>query len=119
MENISQTISSELKSEKIKTLKNIDLNTIFTLTYNFDVLKVLLEHIIANQQKLQNQINEMHKKDIERDKYTNTLLNDMNIIKETYIDKDTFNPILDEMKEVKDNLQQHDDKFNEGKKYIR
>jgi hypothetical protein len=26
---------------------------------------------------------------------------------------------LDEMKEVKDNLQQHDDKFNEGKKYIR
>jgi ferritin len=119
MENIPQIIISELKSEKIKMLRNINLNSIFTLTYNFDILKVLLENLVSNQQKLQNQINEMHKKDIERDKYTNTLLNDMNIIKETYIDKDTFNPILDEMKEVKDNLQKHDDKFNEGKIYIR
>ena len=118
MENTPH-ISSTLESEKIKILKNINLNSLFNLTYNFEVLKLLIENLLANQQKLQNQINEMHKKDIERDKYTNTLLNDMNIIKETYIDKDTFNPILDEMKEVKDNLQQHDDKFNEGKKYIR
>jgi len=111
-------ISSELQSEKIKIVKNINLNSLFNLSYNFEVLKLLIENLLANQQKLQNQINEMHRKDCERDKYTNSLLDDMKIIKETYVDKNTFNPVVDEIKEVKDNLKQHDEKFNEGKKYI-
>ena len=114
MENIPH-ISSELSSEKIKILKNINLNSLFNLTYNFEVLKLLIENLLANQQKLQNQINEMHRKDCQRDKYINQLLDDMKMIKDTYVNKDTFNPVLDEINEVKDNLKQHDDKFNEGK----
>ena len=86
----------------------------FNLTYNFEVLKLLIENLLANQQKLQNQINEMHRKDCQRDKYTNQLLDDMKTIQETYVNKDTFSPVLDEINEVKDNLKQHDDKFNEG-----
>ena len=113
MENTPH-ISSTLESEKIKILKNINLNSLFNLTYNFEVLKLLIENLLANQQKLQNQINEMHTKDCQRDKYTNQLLDDMKTIQETYVNKDTFSPVLDEINEVKDNLKQHDDKFNEG-----
>ena len=111
-------ISSTLESEQIKILKNINLNSLFNLTYNFEVLKLLIENLIENQQKLQNQINEMHRKDCQRDEYTNQLLDDMNTIKETYVNKDTFNPVLDEINDVKENLKQHEDKFNEGKIYI-
>ena len=117
MENTPH-ISSTLESEKIKILKNINLNSLFNLTYNFEVLKLLIENLIANQQKLQNQINEMHRKNCQKDKYINQLLDDVKTIKESYINKDTFNPVLDEINEVKENLKQHEDKFNEGKIYI-
>ena len=117
MENTPH-ISSTLESEKIKILKNINLNSLFNLTYNFEVLKLLIENLLANQQKLQNQINEMHRKNCQKDKYINQLLDDVKTIKESYINKDTFNPVLDEINEVKENLKQHEDKFNEGKIYI-
>ena len=77
MNNSPHRISSELTSEKIKIIKDIDLNSLFNLSYNFDLLKGLIEHLLTNQQKLQNQIDEMYKKDCERDKQTNYLLDDM------------------------------------------
>ena len=39
-------ISSELQSEKIKIVKNINLNSLFNLSYNFEVLKLLIENLI-------------------------------------------------------------------------
>ena len=59
MNNSPKRISSELISEKIKIIKDIDLNTLFNLNYNFDPLKGLIEHLLTNQEKLQNQIDEM------------------------------------------------------------
>ena len=115
MNNSPHRISSELTSEKIKIIKDIDLNSLFNLSYNFDLLKGLIEHLLTNQQKLQNQIDEMYKKDCERDKQTNYLLDDMKVIKETYVDKESLNPIYDEIKGMKDKLNQHDDKFSLSK----
>ena len=40
----------------INDFKNIDLNSLFNLTYNFDVLKNLAENLIENQKNLQLQI---------------------------------------------------------------
>ena len=119
MNNSPHRISSELTSEKIKIIKDIDLNSLFNLSYNFDLLKGLIEHLLTNQQKLQNQIDEMYKNDCDRDKHTNKLLDDMKIIKETYVDKDTFNPISDEMKEIKEKLTKYDEKFSESKLQIK
>ena len=115
MNNSPHRISSELTSEKIKIIKDIDLNSLFNLSYNFDLLKGLIEHLLTNQQKLQNQIDEMYKKDCDRDKHTNALLDDMILIKEKYADKDSFNPVLDEIKEIKNKLNQHDENFSESK----
>ena len=66
MNNSPHRISSELTSEKIKIIKDIDLNSLFNLSYNFDLLKGLIEHLLTNQQKLQNQIDEMYNKDCEK-----------------------------------------------------
>ena len=115
MNNSPHRISSELTSEKIKIIKDIDLNSLFNLSYNFDLLKGLIEHLLTNQQKLQNQIDEMYKKDCERDQHTNALLDDMKLIKETYVDKNTFNPILDEKNGIKEKINSHNEKFSESK----
>ena len=116
MNNSPHRISSELTSEKIKIIKDIDLNSLFNLSYNFDLLKGLIEHLLTNQQKLQNHIDEMYQKDCDRDKHTNALLDDMKLIKETYVDKDTFNPVLNDVNSMKDKIRVHGNLFNEGKK---
>ena len=115
MNNSPHRISSELTSEKIKIIKDIDLNSLFNLSYNFDLLKGLIEHLLTNQQKLQNQIDEMYNKDCDRDKHTNLLLDDMKLIKETYVDKDSLNPIFEEIEEIKEKLNHHEEKLSFSK----
>ena len=115
MNNSPHRISSELTSEKIKIIKDIDLNSLFNLSYNFDLLKGLIEHLLTNQQKLQNQIDEMYNKDCDRDKHTNLLLNDMKLIKETYVDKDSLNPIFEEIEGIKEKLNHHEEKLSFSK----
>ena len=61
----------------------------------------------------------MYQKDCDRDKHTNALLDDMKLIKERYVDKNTFKPVLDEIKEIKDKLNQHNQKFNYSSKNFR
>ena len=111
----SNRLSTEMTSEKIKIIKDIDLNSIFKLNYNFDVLKGLIEHLLTNQQKLQNQIDEIYLKDGERDKNTNTILDDIKSIKENYIDKNFFNNTLNDINEFKNNIKLQEDKINECK----
>ena len=115
MNNSPHRISSELTSEKIKIIKDIDLNSLFNLSYNFDLLKGLIEHLLTNQQKLQNQIDELYLKDGERDKNTNIVLDDIKSIKENYIDKNSFNNTLNDINEFKNNIKLQEDKINECK----
>ena len=115
MNNSPHRISSELTSEKIKIIKDIDLNSLFNLSYNFDLLKGLIEHLLTNQQKLQNQIDEMYNKDCDRDKQTNLLIDDMKLIKETYVDKDSLNPIFEEIEGIKEKLNHHEEKLSFSK----
>ena len=115
MNNSPHRISSELTSEKIKIIKDIDLNSLFNLSYNFDLLKGLIEHLLTNQQKLQNQIDEIYLKDGERDKNTSTILDDIKSIKENYIDKNFFNNTLNDINEFKNNIKLQEDKINECK----
>ena len=115
MNNSPHRISSELTSEKIKIIKDIDLNSLFNLSYNFDLLKGLIEHLLTNQQKLQNQIDEMYNKDCDRDKHTNLLLDDMKLIKETYVDKDSLNPIFEVIEGIKEKLNHHEEKLSFSK----
>lgn len=115
MNNSPNRISTELTSEKIKIINDIDLNSLFNLNYNFDVLKGIIEHLLTNQQKLQNQIDEIFIKDCDRDKDIINLLKDTKLIKDSFVDKNSFKIVLDNIKEIKEHLKKHDDEIIESK----
>lgn len=115
MNNSPYRISTELTSEKIKIINDIDLNSLFNLNYNFDVLKGIIEHLLTNQQKLQNQIDEIFVKDCDRDKEILNLLKDTKLLKETYVDKNSFKIVLNDIKLIKEHLKKHDEEISERK----
>ena len=115
MNNSPNRISTELTSEKIKIINDIDLNSLFNLNYNFDVLKGIIENLLTNQLKLQNQIDEIFVKDCDRDKDITNLLKDTKLIKDSFIDKNSFKIVLDNIKEIKEHLKKHDDEISESK----
>jgi len=57
--NSPHRISTEVTTEKIKIMNDIDLNALFNLNYNFDLLKGIIEQLLKNQNALQNQIDEL------------------------------------------------------------
>ena len=113
--NSPNRISTELTSEKIKIINDIDLNSLFNLNYNFDVLKGIIEHLLTNQQKLQNQIDEIFVKDCDRDQNITNLLRDTKAIKDSYVDKNSFKVVLQNIKEIKEHLKKHDNEIAESK----
>ena len=45
-------MESKNEGEKVDDLDNVKLNDMFSLTYNFDILKYIIKNLIKNQQKL-------------------------------------------------------------------
>ena len=115
MNNSPYRISTEVTSEKIKIINDIDLNTLFNLNYNFDVLKGIIEHLLTNQQKLQNQIDEIFAKDANRDKELAELFKDTKLLKETYVDKNSFKIVLKDIKLIKEHIKKHENEISESK----
>ena len=116
MNNSPHRISTEITSEKIKIINDIDLNSLFNLNYNFDLLKGIIETMLTNEQKLQNQLDEVYKKDCDRDKDLNSLIKDVKIIKGNYVDKNSFKIVIDSIKEIKGQLKKHDNQISDSKK---
>ena len=54
-------------SSKIKFTANIDLNALFNLNYNFDLLKGIIDELLKNQQILQDQMDMINEKDHAKD----------------------------------------------------
>ena len=115
MNNSPYRISTEVTSEKIKIINDIDLNTLFNLNHNFDVLKGIIEHLLTNQQKLQNQIDEIFAKDANRDKSLAELFKDTKLLKDTYVDKNSFKIVLKDIKLIKEHIKKHENEISESK----
>ena len=115
MDNGPERVSTELITEKINIIKDIDLNTLFNLNYNFDPLKGLIEQLLTNQEKLQKQIDGINLKENDREKQVKGLFGDLKLIKDTYANKDSFNSILELIKKINTKLKQYEDNFSESK----
>ena len=115
MDNGPERVSTELITEKINIIKDIDLNTLFNLNYNFDPLKGLIEQLLTNQEKLQKQIDGINSKENDREKQVKGLFGDLKLIKDTYANKDSFNSILELIKKINTKLKQYEDNFSESK----
>ena len=107
--NSPHRISTEITTEKIKIMNDIDLNALFNLNYNFDLLKGIIEQLLKNQNALQNQIDELYGNNSDKDKRIDTLEKEIKFLKETYVNKNELKDIEDELKKIKEHLKKHDD----------
>ena len=114
--NSPHRISTEITTEKIKIMNDIDLNALFNLNYNFDLLKGIIEQLLTNQNALQNQIDELYGNNGDKDKRIENLEKEVQYLKETYVTKTDIKGIEDDLKEIKERLQKHDVQIEESKK---
>jgi len=106
--NSPHRISTEINSEKIKIMNDIDLNALFNLNYNFDLLKGIIEQLLKNQNALQNQVDELFGSIGDRDQRIEALEKEVKYLKETYVNKSQLKEVLDDLKEIKEHLKKHD-----------
>ena len=116
--NSPHRISTEITSEKIKIINDIDLNALFNLNYNFDLLKGIIETLLKNQNALQNQIDELFGNNSDKDKIIETLQKEVKYLKETYVNKTELKTIEDDLKEIKEHLKKHDMQIEESKNIL-
>jgi chromosome segregation ATPase len=114
--NSPHRISTEITTDKIKIMNDIDLNALFNLNYNFDLLKGIIEQLLKNQNALQNQIDELYGNNGDKDKRIENLEKEVQYLKETYVTKTDIKGIEDDLKEIKERLQKHDVQIEESKK---
>ena len=113
--NSPHRISTEITTEKIKIMNDIDLNALFNLNYNFDLLKGIIEQLLKNQNALQNQIDDLYGVNSDKDKRIEILEKEVRHLKETYITKENLKPIETDLKAIKDHLKKHDTQIDESK----
>ena len=115
--NSPHRISTEITSEKIKIMNDIDLNALFNLNYNFDLLKGIIEQLLKNQNLLQNQIDELFGVNGNKDKRIESLEKEVKYLKETYVNKSELKAIETDLKQIKEKLKTHDNQIEESKFY--
>ena len=115
--NSPHRISTEITTEKIKIMNDIDLNALFNLNYNFDLLKGIIEQLLKNQNALQNQIDDLYGLGSDKDKRIELLEKEIKYLKETYVNKNDIKSLEDELRKIKENLKKHDEQIDESKTY--
>ena len=115
--NSPHRISTEITSEKIKIMNDIDLNALFNLNYNFDLLKGIIEQLLKNQNALQNQIDELYGVNSDKDKRIDSLEKEIKFLKETYVNKNELKAIEEDLYLIKEHLKKHDIQIEESKNY--
>ena len=114
MKKSPHRISTEVTSDKIKLVNDIDLNSLFNLNYNFDLLKGIIETLLQNQGAIQRQLDDIFTSNEEKDKIIEKMEED---IKDIKVNSTDFKNMENEVKRIKDHLK-HDDKKIEECKFI-
>ena len=111
-------ISTEITSEKIKIVNDIDLNSLFNLNYNFDLLKGIIETLLKNQEAIQKQLDEVYSSNFDKNKEMENIEKQIKYIKDIYIDKGTFMKLESEVDKIKEHLNKSDKRIDECKIYL-
>ena len=106
-------ISTEVTSEKIKIVKDIDLNGLFNLNYNFDLLKGIIETLLQNQGAIQNQLDDLYSSNEEKDKQIQHMEGEIKSLKETTVNIYSFNDLRTEVENINNHLKISDKKIEE------
>ena len=79
-----------IEPENITLVENIDLNALFNLTYNFDLLKGTISTILKNQESLKKQIENEKRKNNDQNRTIESLKSNILLLKEKYMTKELF-----------------------------
>ena len=109
---------ADIEQDKIKVYNNVDLNSLFNLNYNFDLLKGVIEELIKNQQILQKRMDDMENTFDDKDKRIAELEKEVKILKENQIDKNVITEIKNDISEIKKHLQKHDEQIDDSKLFF-
>jgi predicted nuclease with TOPRIM domain len=110
--------TSQISNEKIQLMANIDLNGLFNLNYNFDLLKGVIEELLKNQQLLQKRMDNMDNKFDDKDRRIAQLEKEVKILKENQIDKNVITEIKNDISEIQKHLKRHDDQIDDSKLFF-
>ena len=109
---------SKISNEKIQLMANIDLNGLFNLNYNFDLLKGVIEELLKNQQILQKRMDDMDDTFDDKDRKIAELEKEVKILKENQIDKNVITEIKNDISEIQNHLKKHDDQIDDSKLFF-
>ena len=79
-----------IEPENITLVENIDLNALFNLTYNFDLLKGTISTILKNQESLKKPIDNEKRKNNDQNRTIESLKSNILLLKEKYMTKELF-----------------------------
>lgn len=113
MKKSPHRISTEVTSDKIKLVNDIDLNALFNLNYNFDLLKGIIETLLQNQGAIQRQLDDIFTSNDEKDKIIEKMEEDIKLLTDTKVND--FKNLENEVKHIKDHIKQDDKKIEECK----
>ena len=108
-------ILTELEPTPITVLNDINVDALFNLSYNFDLLKGTITTMINNQQILQNQCIIENKTNNEQNQTLESLQRQVQTIDDNYINKDTFKEHTDEIKEIQGKIQSQNELLQKSK----
>ena len=102
-------------NEKFQIIHDVDLNSLFNFTYNFDLLKGIIGNLLKNQKVLQRQIifGNIEKKD--KDKEIESLRNEIKKMKETFTTKEDLMNIQYQLNKINEVYQVLDEQTKKGK----
>ena len=115
MKKSPHRISTEVTSDKIKLVNDIDLNALFNLNYNFDLLKGIIETLLQNQGALQRQLDDMYASNEEKDKTIEKMEEDIKLLKDAKINRTEFKKLTTEVENIQSHLKQDDKRIDECK----
>ena len=102
-------------NEKFQIIHDVDLNSLFNFTYNFDLLKGIIGNLLKNQKVLQRQIifGNIEKKD--KDKEIESLRNEIKKMKEIFTTKEDLMNIQYQLNKINEVYQVLDEQTKKGK----
>ena len=104
-------LTTDILPDNITIVDNLDLNTLFNLSYNFDILKGIISTILKNQESLQMQIDKEKKVNKDQYKEIESLKSNIISIKEKYISKESFNEAQYHVDKIEAKTNQIDEKL--------
>ena len=115
MKSSNNLILSNVELDRIAIYNDIDLNSLFNFSYNFDLLKGIIGSLLKNQQILQKQIELSNSINNEQDKTIISLRKEIIEIKDKYTLRDDFVNVQDQVNKINEAYKELNEEMDKSK----